>query len=61
MAQGLQDLKTVAEALPSPPEIKIIQFEGHPAAVINDSVTIDQFDGLLSNNFAELAKYLNRY
>ena len=58
MAQGLKDLKTYAEKLPQPPDVKIIEFDAQPSMVIYDSATIDQFEGIFKMNYEELLTYI---
>jgi effector-binding domain-containing protein len=58
LAKGLNDLKTLTEAIPAPPEISIVELKAQPSLVIYDSATIDGIGNLLSKNYSALMTYI---
>ena len=60
LEKGLNDLKTVCEAVPMTPEISIIKTNAQTALVIYDSTTIDGIGKLLAKNYPKLMKYVAR-
>ena len=58
LTKGLNDLKTLTESMPVPPEISIVKLEAQPSLVIYDSTTIDGIGNLLSKNYGALMAYI---
>ena len=60
LEKGLNDLKTMTEGMPVPPEISIVELDAQPSLVIFDSTTIDGIGDLLRKNYGELMKYIKK-
>jgi effector-binding domain-containing protein len=58
LESGLAKLKEVAEALPEPPEVKIVNMEAIPSLVIYDSTTIEGMGEMFSRNYKALYSYV---
>ena len=57
---GLKKLKSVAESLPEPPVVKIIDTDEIQALVINDSATLQDMNKLFEKDYQELYSYIRR-
>ncbi|NOX84742.1 MAG: hypothetical protein GXO86_02065 [Chlorobi bacterium] len=60
LEKGLKKLKTVAESLPEPPVVKVIDTDEIRALVINDSATFQGMGEMFQKDYQELYSYLKR-
>lgn len=60
MEKGLNKLKSVTEAMPVPPEIKIIDTEQITALVIDDSATFEGMNAMFEKDYGELMNYMKK-
>lgn len=60
LKKGLEDLKTLTEAMPAQPDISIVNTKHQTALVIYDSTTIDGIGDLLGKNYRKLMRYVAR-
>ena len=60
LVQGLDKLKEVTEAMPQPPEVKIITTEAQPSLIIYDSTTMSGMGEMMGRNFGALYEYVIR-
>ena len=57
---GLKKLATVAESLPAPPEVKIINTDEIQAVVINDSATFQGMAKMFEKDYQELYAFVKK-
>lgn len=58
MLAGLNDLKTICEAMPVAPEIEIVDVEAVPSLSIMDSTTVDGIGEMLGRNYGQLMDFM---
>ncbi|MCF6341652.1 MAG: SRPBCC family protein [Bacteroidales bacterium] len=58
LTKGLNDLKTLAEGMPVPPEISLLELKPQAALAIYDSATLDGIGDLLTKNYGKLMSYI---
>lgn len=58
MLKGLNNLKELAESMPIPPEIELIEVESVPSLSIMDSTTVDGIGELLGKNYGLIMAYM---
>lgn len=58
LENGLTELKNLTEAMPDPPDVKIVHFNAQPSLIIYDSTTMQEMGGMLSTNFASLFEFV---
>ncbi len=60
LEKGLKKLKSVSEALPVPPVVKVINTDEIQALVINDSATFEGMNEMFGKDYQELFSYIKR-
>lgn len=56
--KGLDNLKSLCEAMPSPPNIEIVDVNTTPSLIIYDSTTVSGIGGMLEKNYGMLMQYI---
>lgn len=56
--KGLENLKTLCESLPVPPDVEIIDVNTTPSLIIYDSTTVSGIGGMLEKNYGLLMQYI---
>jgi len=60
LVKGLDKLKEITEAIPQPPEIKVVMTEAVPSLIIYDSTTMSGMGEMMGKNFGDLYEYVMR-
>ena len=60
LATGLAKLKKVTEAMPDPPEVKIVILEAQPSLIIFDSTDMAGMGDMIGKNFGALFDFVKR-
>lgn len=60
LEQGLNELKILAESLPIPPQIKIVEMDLQPALVVSDSTTMEGMPDMFERSYTKLMTYVKK-
>lgn len=58
ITEGLNNLKTLTEAMPAPIEVKKIILDPQPSMVVYDSSTMDGMEAMFEKNYGDLMDYI---
>ncbi len=60
LEKGLTDLKSLAEKMPQPPDVEIVEVQNQPALIIPDSTTLAGMEEMYERNFNRLFEYVSK-